>query len=79
MFFGVMTINVWWIKILTNNHFQMEDDKIYEMGHFGNFHFNSFLVNQFKPKPNVIFFFKALLYYIYHKYTHHSLNLIFFK
>ncbi len=26
-FFKVMTINIWSIKILTNNHFQMEDKK----------------------------------------------------
>jgi hypothetical protein len=54
MFFRAMTINMWWINILTNNHFQMEDGKIYEVGHFLNFCFNNFLVNQFKPKPSAI-------------------------
>jgi hypothetical protein len=32
-FFIAMTINMWYIKILTKNHFQMEDNKKYEMGH----------------------------------------------
>jgi len=34
LFLGVMTISLWQINILTNNHFQMEDDKICEVGHF---------------------------------------------
>jgi hypothetical protein len=34
MIFKAMTINMWEINILINNHFQMEDDKIYEVNHF---------------------------------------------
>jgi hypothetical protein len=30
----IMTINMWSIKFLTKNHFQMEDDNIYEVGYF---------------------------------------------
>ncbi len=33
------------INILINYHFQMEDDKICEVGNFLNFHFRHFLVN----------------------------------
>jgi hypothetical protein len=40
----------------------MEDDKIYEVNHFLNFHF--------KHKPSTIQKQKqVVLYYIYHKYT----------
>jgi hypothetical protein len=46
---------------------------------FFEFHFKDFLVNQSKPKSNVIFK-KNMFHYIaciYHKYIHYSLNLIF--
>jgi hypothetical protein len=43
--FGVMMICIWQINILTNYHFQMEDDKICEVGQFLNFHFKHFLIN----------------------------------
>jgi hypothetical protein len=43
--FKVMTISMWQINILTNNHFQMEDDKICEVGHFLNFHSKHLLVD----------------------------------
>jgi hypothetical protein len=33
----------------------MEDEKIFEVGHFSNFHFKSFLVDSFKPKPILSF------------------------
>jgi hypothetical protein len=39
-----MTISMWEINILTNYHFQMDDDKICEVGNFLNFHFKHFLV-----------------------------------
>jgi hypothetical protein len=58
----------------------MEDDKIYEMGHFLNFHFKHFLVDYFKPKPSAVQKYKhVLLYCIYHKYIHYFFNLIFFS
>jgi hypothetical protein len=33
-FLKAMIISMWQIKILTNNHFKMEDGKICEVGHF---------------------------------------------
>jgi hypothetical protein len=33
-FFKMMTISMWQIKILTSNHFQMEDNKKCDVGHF---------------------------------------------
>jgi hypothetical protein len=47
-----MTINMWKINILTNNHFQMEDDKICEEGHFSFFHFKHFLL--INSNPNIV-------------------------
>ncbi len=43
-------------KYVINKHFDklslsnLEDSKICEVGHFSNFHFKHFLVDQFKPK-----------------------------
>ncbi len=45
IFFKAMTISMWYIIVLTNNHFQMEDDKKHEVGDFLNFHFKHFLVD----------------------------------
>jgi hypothetical protein len=48
-----MTTNMWQINILTNNQFQMEDEKICEVGHFFNFHFKHifWLINSY---PNLM-------------------------
>ncbi len=42
VFFKAMTICMWYIKILTNNHFQMEDDKKHEVEHVFKFQFQMF-------------------------------------
>jgi hypothetical protein len=51
---GVMTISMWYINILTNYHFQMEDDKTREVVNSFKFHFGHFSVKEFKPKLSVI-------------------------
>ncbi len=70
--FGVMTISMWQINILTNYQFQMEDDKICEVGQF-------FIPNIFwltNSNPNLVQFKNRNRFY-YIAYTHYSLNLIF--
>jgi hypothetical protein len=46
VFEGDGHVSMWSINILTNYHFQMEDDKICEVGHFFNFHFKHTVKNQ---------------------------------
>jgi len=64
------------MNILANNHYQMEDDKTREAGHFKKIHFKYFLLTN--SNPNLVQSKKKMFYYI--AYTINifniSLNLI---
>jgi hypothetical protein len=60
---------------LTNNHFEMESDKHYELDKFIKFISNIHLNDWLDQMPSVIWNVKwTLLYYVYHKYTHGFLD-----
>jgi len=53
---------MWWIKIFTNNHIQMEDNKKCEVGHLKKFHLKHFLVEvQSKEKISAIYLWRKVV------------------